>query len=255
MELTNTVLTPFSINSRLYETEMDQKHGLVLAKLENGGKSKFQGDLEKSTSFNKGDVAFPAKIVKDILRKFEGIPGFCSMIIKDEKDLDRHLRNIHEMSYLHYIYGKETNFQGSFPEYCCFGSSKNISLGLMNQGYPNPALFHNNSKYHAYVGLPFIFGDNQEPGFIIVDPTSDQLFDDKTTAPRNHVFISNGPKWVYQTDWRDGSNLYPNLKDNSAFMNLETLRNYPKLKTMYSSQIKTYFSEVFKHPVEVKISS
>lgn len=255
MELANTVLTSFSINSRLYETEMDQKHGLVLANLKSGKKSKFKGDFEKNTSFNVGDIAFPSKIVQEILKKFDNTPGFCSMIIEDKNDLESHLRNIHEISYLHYIYGKEINFQGSFPEYCCFGSSKNISLELMNRGYPNSTLFHNNSKYHAYVGLPFIFGNNQEPGFIIVDPTSDQLFNDKETAPRNNVFITQGSKWIYQTDWRDGLNLYPNLKDKSAFMNLETLRNYPKLKTMYSSQIKTYFSEVFNNPVEVKISS
>jgi hypothetical protein len=252
MELTERTIHPFSINSRVYEQEMDQKHGLILASILNNGKET-KGDLAREYFYEGNEKYSTIKISKRILQKYQNIPGFCSMIIKDGKELNQHLEKIYRLLYAHYLYGKKINFKGTFPEKCCGRSSRNILLDLMEKGYPNATFFYNESKDHAYTGLPFIFGENQEPGFIIADPTSDQSFNDKRSAPRNNIFIASGNKWIYQPGGEKGLNLFPNRKDKSVFSNLETLRIAPNKSIKQSSRIKKYFAEVFKHPVQVNI--
>jgi len=43
-------------------------------------------------------------------------------------------------------------------------------LTLMDKGYPNATFLSNGSYDHTYIALPFVFGDNNEKGFIINDP-------------------------------------------------------------------------------------
>ena len=123
----------------------------------------------------------------------------------------------------------------------------------MEKGYPNASYFYNGTHEHAYVGLPFIFGENQEMGFIIVDPTSDQLFEDKEHAPKNLTFVASGTTWEYETDWVRGANLFPDPRNDSSFSNLHTLRTSPDPDIRASTRIRKYFKRVFKNPVEVEI--
>ncbi|MBT4376830.1 hypothetical protein HOD29_05650 [archaeon] len=248
-------ITPFSIIPRVYEAPLDKKYGIILGNLSNGNKSKFQGNLEKNISFNEGLSPSPQKIEEKILKKHKSIPGFSSMIIKNEANLNRHIENIHELSYNHYVFGKETNMKRTFPDMCCGRSSSNLFLSLMEKGYLNSSFFYNDCQDHAYVGLPFLFGKNKEKGFIIIDPTSDQLFNNKKNAPRNNLFIVSGDKWKYETDWKDGENLYPGEKDNSKFSNLDTLRNHPGEKIYESYGMNKYFKQVFENTIKLKIKS
>ena len=256
----NKTFYPFSINSRLYESELDKKYGITLGNLKNGKESGFQGDLENNVSFNggKGGYNHSTRKIKDkILKKYESLPDFCSMIVNTRKELLEYIKKIHELSYNHYVWAKEINLQGDFPYYCCGSSSGNVFLTLMDKGFPNSALVHNSKQDHSYVVLPFVFDKKKENGFVVVDPTSDQLFNDKKNAPRNNLFVVSGDKWKYETDWKHGQNLYPSLDDKSIFANLHTLKYHldSEICLSYLQSIDKYFSEVFKNQVKVDIES
>jgi hypothetical protein len=251
-------INSFSIIPRVYEKELDDKYGIILSELKNGRESGFKGDLEKNVSFNGGFYHSTRKINNKILKKYKSIPGFCSMIVENEEELMEHVKNIHELSYNHYVFGKGSgmeNLRGRFPNFCCSPSSKNNLLNMMEKGYPNASFFYSSHGGHAYNGLPFLFGKNQEKGFIVVDPTSDQLFKDKESPPRNNLFVVSGDKWEYKTDWANGNDLFPGLKDYSGFSNLNTLRNIPNSEIHVSMDINKYFEEVFKNPVKVDVRS
>ena len=248
-------INSFSIIPRVYESELDEKYGIRLESLRNGETSGFQGDLENNVSFNGSGNYSTSEIEKKILKKYESTPGFCSMRVGSEEELMRHVRTIHELSYNHYVFGKEENLKGQFPNWCCGKSSDNLLLTLIEKGYPNASLFNNSYHDHTYNGLPFLFGDNNEKGFIIVDPTSDQLFNDKKNAPRNSIIVVSGDRWKYETDWAMGADLFPSSNDNSKFSNLHILRENPDSRIHQSGNIEKYFTEVFKNSVDVKVES
>jgi len=254
MEAYQDNLAQYPLFTKTYESDLDQKYGLQLSKLKNGEPINLTSRLEKILPFREGLEQDLAKIDNRILKKFSGVPGFNSMVVSDQKKLQEHLKIIYEISYLHYAWAKETNMQGNFPLWCCGESTDNVMLNLMNVGYPNATIFHNKRKNHAYIGLPFILGDEREQGFIIIDPTSDQLFHDKKIAPRNNIFIANGSKWTYSADgWERGRNLYPSTTDNSRFANLHTLRTNPSSLISEQTGMWRYFNFVFKNPVKVNI--
>jgi hypothetical protein len=246
-------LGSFSIIPKLYEAELDKKYEIKLDNLKNGKKSKFKGNLESNIFFNKARNYSEDEIEKKILKKYQHIPGFCSMRVSNKEELMKHLIIIHELSYNHYVFGKEENIKGEFPNWCCGYSARNLLLTLMEKGYPNVTYFNNNKYDHSYNGLPFLFGDNEEKGFIIIDPTSDQLFNDKNHAPRNNLFVVFSTKWKYETDWKRGLDLFPKKEDYSTFSNLHTLRKKPSPSIYKSEKIIKYFNEVFENPVDVKI--
>lgn len=248
-------INTFSIIPRVYEAELDKKYGIQLESLRNGERSNFQGDLENNVSFNGSGSYSVDEIERKILKKYESIPDFCSMRVDSGEELMKHVKFVHELAYNHYVFGKEKNIKGQFPNWCCGKSARNLLLTLMEKGYPNAALFFNGYHDHAYNGLSFLFGKNKERGFIIVDPTSDQLFNDKENAPRNNLFVVSGAKWKYESDWKRGADLFPSLGNNSEFSNLHTLRNNPSSEIHESRNIKKYFKKVFKNSVEINAES
>lgn len=248
------IVGSFSIIPRIHEEKLNHKYGVVLSNLKNGRKSGLKGNLEKNIFFNKG-YHYPIDQINDkILKKYKSIPGFCSMIIKDIKQLNEHIKNIHELSYCHYVWAKENDMRNDkykFPSHCCGSSSENLFLSLMERGYPNASILGNDLHEHAYIGLPFLFGRKKKRGFIITDPTSDQLFRDEKNAPRNSLFVVFGTEWKYKTDLDNGADLFPSKNDNSGFSNLETLRKNTGSYLYVSGKINKYFNKVFKNPIEV----
>ncbi len=245
----------FSILTRAYEEELDRKYGIKLRELKNGERSAFRGDLQNNMPFNALGSFSPAwvdasKVENRVLNKYPSTPGFCCMHLNDERELLEHVRFIYEVSYNHYVGGKECDI--SFPNYCCGVSANNLLLTLMLRGYPNASRFDNSKFDHVYNGLPFVLGDNKEKGFIIIDPTSDQLFRDKRRAPRNHLFVVFGTTWEYRTDWEQGADLFPSEQDYSDFTNLHILREKRRSTNYNSRDMDKYFREVFKNPVKVK---
>lgn len=236
------IVPPFSIWSQKYEQAADSKFNVELASLKNGEETDFQGDLENNLPFR--GFSDTSRIEKLILHKYDSVPGFCSMLLKDKEELFEHIQQIYETSYMHYVWAKETNMNGKFPYGSCANSSSNLFLSLLSNGYPNTSLLSNFDFSHSYVGLPFVLEKDSSSGFVIVDPTSDQLFREK--RPRNNIFVSDGNKWDYFTDWKCGENLYPSSKTGSDFYNLHTLRKRPGLKN-----INKFYRKVFENPVDI----
>lgn len=252
----------FSVNLQVYEAELDRKYGIRLGDLKSGEESGFQGDLERIVSFRGEDLFSTAEIKDNILDRYTGIDGFCAMSVRDEEELEAHIKNVYELSYCHYVFGKESGMhvvdeldgtEWTFPTFCCINASRNLFLTLMEKGYPNAAFFYNKEHNHAYNGLPFVLGENNKKSFIIVDPTSDQLFDDKKNAPRNNVFVGFGEKWKYETDWADGADLFASVEDGSVFANLYTLRRFSSPSIWLRESVGQYFEKVFENTVDVEI--
>jgi hypothetical protein len=120
----------------------------------------------------------------------------------------------------------------------------------MSIGYPNATFFYNSNRDHAYTALPFVISNDNAEGFIIVDPTSDQLFNKAKASMRNYIFTTSGKKWEYITDWARGSDLYADI-DDSKFSNLSTLKNHPQKDLYESSKMSVYYDSVFKNPVDI----
>jgi hypothetical protein len=238
----------FSIVSRVYEGALDKKYGVVLSEVRNGCKTNFNGDLENNVFF-RGGFDHPREMVqKKILEKYVGHPGFCSMKVDSETDLINYIKNVHELSYNHYVWAKEENMKRMFPDFCCGYSTVNLALTLMERGCANVVGLANIRCDHDYVCLPFVMSEKR--GLIIVDPTSDQLFNDKFHAPRNHIFVSFGPRWFYETDWKGGKDLYPSFEDKSRFMNLHTLRK-GEGSVLFLEDVQSCLQKCFENVVEV----
>jgi hypothetical protein len=240
----------FSMFTKIYEANLDEKYGIVLENLKNGECTNFKKDFKKNVYFNKEYNHHLGKINNKILKKYESLPGFCSMDICTIDDLFNHMKKIHEISYCHYAWAKENNLGGSFPKYCCKDSSENVFLNLMEKGYPNSSYIYNERYDHAYVALPFLLREMKNKGFIIIDPTSDQLF--RTNGPRNNLFVSFGNEWIYETDWKYGKDLFPVPYSNATYANLDSLRNKSPNEIYRYNEIGDYFENVFENPVKIK---
>jgi hypothetical protein len=256
---TDSLHNPLPIN--LYEERLDKKYGIKLGKIQNGEKTGLLEVIQKDVLFIKNFNYFghvpPSQKLDEILSPYVGLSEFCSMKIKSEKELIGHVKFVHELSYCHYILGKEEDIKGSFPEYCCGHSASNILFTLMKKGYPNATYFYNRDRDHAYNGLPFVFGEQKDKGFIIIDPTSDQLFYDKNHTLRNNVFVVFGTKWEYKTDFASGADLFPRSEDNSAYINLNTVikYHYDLPMMLQDLDIERYFDKVFDNVVDIEVGS
>jgi len=196
--------------------------------------------------------SLPNKNIEDIINKYYSIPNFSSMFIQDDDDLKKHIDLIYRTLYCSYIVGLSDFTSPNYPHYCCKEASISTTLNLINIGYVNATAFYNNKKNHGYVGIPFVFGKKLEPGFIIADPTSYQLFN--KNGPKNYIFITSNDSWDYYTDWKNRSNLNMTKKDDAKFMTIGTLldNNY---KAVYDKKdINYYFNNVFKTQVELYIN-
>lgn len=254
----------FSIIPRVYEKGLDEKYGIVLGELKNQESIYLQGRLEENVSFDGGYYHSPKKIRNEILKKYRDVPDFCAMKVNSVDDLFGHIKKIHEMSYSHYAWAKNNKHWElrSFPRYCCGFSSRNLFLNLMKEGYPNAARVYNMYADHTYVVLPFLLKEDR--GFIVVDPTSDQLLNNGKNIPRNNLFVAFGGEWSYRTDRASGAELYPSVEDESVFSNLCTLRKRSglfsrpffsakksRLSTEGDSDIGKYFEKVFENPIDL----
>ncbi|MCX6774607.1 MAG: hypothetical protein NTY99_00775 [DPANN group archaeon] len=186
-----------------------------------------------------------------LLKKYENITTPCSMRINDGKELAAHISTVYRTAYAHYILGK--NNMPGFPDYCCGTSGRNVTLSLIKFGYPNAAYAYNNFHDHGYVILPFAVKNSKLKGAIVADPTSDQMWENLKSPPRNAVFIALGNKWDYRTGWRDGANLFPN-----RILNIETLRyfrrNGLRLDSYDSYKYRNgqaYLKKAFANPVNI----
>ena len=109
----------FSIIPKMYEVELDKKYGISLEEIASVKKPELEEDLNNNLFFNQSGKYSTREIEYKILKKYEYIPDFCSMEINNTEELMEHIKNIHELSYSHYVFGKETNLKGNFPNLSC----------------------------------------------------------------------------------------------------------------------------------------
>ena len=186
-----------------------------------------------------------------------------SMIIKSTEELEAHILLAYQVSFAHYILGKKIGVKGDpelddieFPYDCCGPSGRNVAISLMLLGYPN-AVYAYSKIDHGYAMLPFVFMRKKRvKGVIIIDPTSDQMWDERVVAPRNLVFVQLGRKWSYNTHWKDESNLYP-----SHVLSLKTLEKlfihafYENRRRLFSLNDKRYFYHNIPKYLEMAFSN
>lgn len=181
----------------------------------------------------------------------KGLSGPYSMQVDSLEELGRHMEKAYQVSHHHYILGKKDDVKESFvfPDNSCGISAKGVMLSLLAHGYPNAVYVCSSINDHSYVTLPFVFGKGRDSveGMIVVDPTSDQMWD--KPGRRNAVFIKLGSTWEYRTDWLNEANLYPD-KACSVW----TVKRSPKLDDkQWHYGIPTFYESTFENPIKVAI--
>jgi hypothetical protein len=257
-------IAPYSIWTQAYEKELNKKYGIELRELRNGKSSGIEEIAENKIPIFVKNPTHPIitmwsiKEIEDAIKIHHNIPGHNSMLVENKKELNTHVYNLYEAMYLHYILGKQKNIRGSFPDHGCGPSATNIQLSLIKKGYSNATCLGNLKKNHCYCGLPFILESTKEKGFIIADPTSDQLWwKNNIIPPRNIIFVTKRDKWKYETDWKSEADLFPTHFSNLATLREDVLKKRDKNETNIcpndSSEIKKYFKEVFENPIRLEI--
>lgn len=239
------MIAPRCLWPYVYEQEMDSKTGIKLGELEKGKPSGIEEIARRdisvlaTTDRELNEVFFSHQ--RDL---YPNYPNACSMKIQDERELEEHVNFLYQTMYYHYALGKQENINGKFPDTCCLPSSMNVIFSLMKKGYSNVVGLDSYYKDHYYLGLPFIMEKTQEKGWVILDPTSDQLWEDRTISKRNLIFIANSNKWTYKTDWAGAGDLFPDY-----YINLGTLRK----QLRYDNDVEECFEKVFQTQVKIEV--
>jgi hypothetical protein len=169
----------------------------------------------------------------------------CAMQLNNTQELEKHIGLAYQIANAHYVLGMKYGLKdGIFPYACCGYSSSNIAHSLISGGYFNAAIA-NAINDHEYVFLPFVLGKTQ--GSIIIDPTSDQLWNEGPT-PRNVVFVELGTFWEYETHYSEGANLFP-----AAVGHLEKFSKYPFLRFDKFIDGIDFLETAFANPVKLPI--
>ena len=141
-----------------------------------------------------------------------------------------------------------------------------MALSLASFGYVNAVYAANNEYDHAYPLVPFVMEDSGMRGSIIIDPTSDQLWEDVPgrtfrAKPRNHVFVMGEGEWKYETHWQfdkdpEGpKDLSPDMvvahfsrkKDRSS-------SDYVTQVFLGKAPVQQYYREAYRNPIRLSIS-
>ncbi|NTV24513.1 MAG: hypothetical protein HGA85_09215 [Nanoarchaeota archaeon] len=172
----------------------------------------------------------------------------CSLVVDDMAQLLEEVACIYQVAYAHYVVA--INDMYNFPNYCCGSSSRNIFASSLMIGYPNAVNVFDEPDDHDYNAYPFIIKDSGTKCVVVLDPTSDQLWDGlpAPTRPRNMVQIVMGEKWDYKTEWKHGNDLYPTLANHiGTFHDQQRVTSNEDVFT----PIKSFFQQAFKNPVPI----
>ncbi len=253
--------TPEPIDYKNYQPNIDslnnvmnKKSGLELKLMQKNSMNDSLRDVAKTlvNYFTIEHKRIIRKNIKEMLppQIYEKFKVPSSISINTDQELKKVIEHMHKVSYYHYALAKDFGWEKigidkvhKFPEYSCGNASKNVAISLFNDGYISAVEAHDSEDDHAYVILPVIFKGNKS--VIILDPTSDQLFLDKSKKIPNKIFFSK-PSWTYITDWHDGANLYPDQVDtyrDLTFGDFESKIDYP---------IKEYLEQAYKTQYNIK---
>ena len=235
-----------SLDTRVLEEEMRGVNGgIELADLKpNHGRA--DDDALRQYVPHFGVDIYKKEEISGIVDKFPAVAGPSSMVVGSADDLSEHMAVAYQLSHFHYILGKKHNLKGSFPKNCCGMSARSLMLSLIELGYPNAAYAYSTRRDHGYTLLPFVLEGEDIKGTIVVDPTSDQLWNGQA-GKRNDVFIKLGDKWEYKTDWGLRGNLFPN-----TICSIDILRRNPENlgnENRYHAGGTDYLRKAFSNPL------
>jgi len=233
----------FALNTIALEKEMQKHTGINLS--ESNFDNINEELLRKYVPFFEDD---DSEKIRKLTEKYPSINSPCSMFVNSIEELTVHIEKAYQISYFHYVLGKKYNLRGSFPDFCCTKSSRNLLLSLFEAGYPNAALVDAVGRDHRYDILPFIMTKNAKDvisGTLIIDPTHDQM--PFCSEIRNEIIIRLGSKWEYK-DSKGGKNLYPRI-----VCSLDSIRQSlgKGMDNAYYSE--EYFQKAFANPIKLNI--
>jgi hypothetical protein len=245
-------LASASLDTRaLEEILMEFNGGIDLAEFPNHGELKV--DAHPIIPFYLGENELIGVAKEELLQPFRHIRGPCSLAIGTEQELYQHMFNAYQVAHFHYILGKAYDMNESFPQNCCGSSSRNVMLSLLKHGYTPICSANTESKRHTYLVMPFVMPDFK--GVIVIDPTSDQLWDKRPKGKiefdfqaqcRNAVFVKEGSAWEYNAYWGD---LFPErVLDLNRYRINDDWYDYYN----YHQGGQKFFNRAFKNPVRVK---
>jgi hypothetical protein len=248
-ELADFSLFPFPYEMELALTNGSLDLSSTLKEVDHGTLADYR---KMHPFFHHGYAERDDYTIKDLIKKSGSLPEPSSMEICSNRELVQHMLFSYHLSYANYVLGKNSDSSSQFPKRQCGISSRNIFLSLLHYGYMNAA-FASAAIDHAYVILPFVFGYNA--GSIVIDPTSDQLWD--THKVRNHVFLRLGAFWEYRSEYDSyRSNMFPR-----HVMNVGTLKKvFPcdvddiQDKFLYRDGSR-YLKKAFKNSFEMPVQS
>lgn len=237
-----------SLNTSSLETQMmDHNGGFNLRQVTERTRIDFNKHLEFVPFFERTNLDDDTA-----MRLTEGLFGHYSLSISDIQGLYRMMSEAYQVAHHTYILGRKTNMKGTFPFNCCGPSSRAIMLSLLDFGYPNAAYAYSDTFDHGYVVLPFVLGSGDDAfrGSVVVDPTFDQLWD--TSRTRNAVFIKEGQRWRYKTQFKGCADLFP-----TKVRSLGNVKIHPSCHPLdfsrgYHHGGESYFEAAFDNRVRLK---
>ena len=140
-----------------------------------------------------------------------------TMFYRDIADFTEDIFTMYQLSYLHYILGKNRRMKGEFPSYCCGLSSNNLIVALWEAGILAAIVARSETYDHTYLVVPFFIQSEMREGVVLIDPTSDQLINDPKKKIRNAIHVLPARDWEYRTDWKRETDLYPEWVTHSSY--------------------------------------
>ena len=203
---------PFAVDTYSLETQMDQHLGWTLRSIGLG-----EGSIEQTEICRKYlrqfFRRFPRNNQINRLRNENFKPHEDPVCMRYEttNDLNHQLGVIYQLMYFHYLLGRTELMGEDFPNNCCGISSRNLTIALWDAGIVAAVSTYNATLDHAYTIVPFTIMQTGQTGVILADPTSDQMHYDPGKKVRNYLAVLPPEGWKYETDWKEGRNLYPEL--------------------------------------------
>src|SRR3989344_276221 len=241
-ELTSFSLIPFTLERQVTM----QNGGLDLSskpKLKRLSEKKLKHYRELVPGFDIRDLEDFSEL--GLFRGYKKIKEPCSMLLGDMPELMSKIGEIYQIAYAHYVVA--ANEKSGFPNFWCGDSGRNIAASSWVMGFLNAAYVLDDPDDHGYNAFPFTIKEPHTEGVVIVDPTSDQLWESRV-GPRNMILVISGKEWVYKTSRSFGKDLFP----THAFHIGSLLHaDYFRHETEYMAPIMEYFAEAFRNPVDM----
>lgn len=268
----NDILAPFSLIGWAYEQEIAQRNaGLDLSAISPTNyidPDTFEHYASLLLDCNAWDWDSPLTGIVELVESLERTEPHAAEI-DSPQTLQQYMLLAHQISYAHYVVGRLMDSE--FPKMFCGRSTFNVMLALWKHKLTQ-AIYASSEYDHGYVILPFVatYTDKPTEGCILVDPTSDQLWNyigmpnqqEIENKPRNHVSVHLGRTWEYRANWYNGKNLSPHsildvkkLREQIEDLTREgqdiTHKNWKKMYPWLPA--KEFFEQAFSNPAVLDI--